>query len=69
MAFMFGEKKAKQAPRFKKIYSDNSGANEIWIDTETGVNYLWHSALYAGSITTLLGSDGQPVITPVVKEN
>lgn len=37
---MFGEKKAKQAPRFKKIYSDNSGANEIWIDTETGVNLL-----------------------------
>lgn len=66
---MFGEKKAKQAPRFKKIYSDNSGANEIWIDTETGVNYLWHSALYAGSITPLLGNNGQPIITSVVKEN
>ena len=66
---MFGEKKAKLAPRFKKIYSDSLGANEIWIDTQTGVNYLWHTGLYAGSITPLLGSDGQPIITPVVKEN
>lgn len=66
---MFGEKKEKQEPRFKKIYSDNAGVNEIWIDRETGVNYLWHTRFYAGSITPLLGSDGQPIITPVVKEN
>ncbi len=66
---MFGEKKEKLPPRFKKTYSDITGVNEIWIDTETGVNYLWHAALYAGSITPLLGSDGKPVITPVVKEN
>lgn len=66
---MFGEKKEKQEPRFKKIYSDNLGVNEIWIDRETGVNYLWHTGLYAGSITPLLGNDGQPIITPVVKEN
>lgn len=66
---MFGEKKEKQEPRFKKIYSDNLGVNEIWIDRETGVNYLWHTGIYAGSITPLLGSDGQPIITPVVKEN
>ena len=66
---MLGEKKEKQEPRFKKIYSDNLGVNEIWIDRETGVNYLWHTGIYAGSITPLLGSDGQPIITPVVKEN
>jgi hypothetical protein len=69
MIVMFGEKKEKQEPRFKKIYSDNLGVNEIWIDRETGVNYLWHTGIYAGSITPLLGSDGQPIITPVVKEN
>lgn len=66
---MFGEKKEKQKLRFKKIYSDTTGENKILIDTETGVNYLWHSEIYAGSITPLLGSDGKPVITPVVKEN
>lgn len=62
---MFGNKKEKQPPRFKKIYSDPTGENEIWVDTQTGVNYLWHAVLYAGSITPLLGSDGKPVITPV----
>ena len=62
---MFGEKKAKQPKRFKKIYSDDSGSNEIWIDTETGVNYLWHAGIYSGSITPLLGSDGKVIITPV----
>ena len=29
--------------RFIKIYSQDLGATEIWVDKETGVNYLFHS--------------------------
>jgi hypothetical protein len=37
--------------------------NEIWVDRETGVNYLFHAAGYAGGLTPLLDKDGKPVIT------
>lgn len=31
--------------RFVKIYSDGAfGSNEIWVDTRTGVNYLFHAS-------------------------
>ena len=51
--------------RFKKVYSQGMGTIEIWVDKETGVNYLFRSAGYAGGITPLLDADGNPVITPV----
>ncbi len=38
---------------------------EIWVDTETGVNYIYRSDSHSGGLTVLLGKDGQPVITPV----
>lgn len=49
--------------RFKKIYSQDMGGTEIWVDKETGVNYLFHSSGYAGGLTVLLDKDGKPVIT------
>ena len=52
--------------RFVKIYDDGAfGSNEIWVDTKTGVNYLFHAAGYAGGLTPLLNRDGTPVITPI----
>lgn len=55
---------SKKEPRFKKIYSDGAfGSNEIWVDTQTGVNYLWHVAGYAGGLTPLLNRDGTPVVS------
>ena len=52
--------------RFVKIYDDGAfGSNEIWVDTKTGVNYLFHAAGYAGGLTPLLKPDGTPVVTPV----
>jgi len=51
--------------RFKKIYSQGSlTCTEIWIDMETGVNYIYHSSGYSGGLTVLLDKDGKPVITP-----
>ena len=52
--------------RFVKIYDDGAfGSNEIWVDKETGVNYLFHASGYAGGLTPLLNPDGTPVVTPV----
>ena len=39
---------------------------EIWVDKETGVNYIYHAAGYAGGLTPLLDRDGKPVISPIV---
>ena len=50
--------------RFKKIYSQGAIDNiEIWVDTETGVNYMFKSSGYAGGLTTLLDVNGKPIIT------
>ena len=52
--------------RFEKVYSQGRLANiEIWVDKETGVNYIFHQSGYAGGMTVLLDKDGKPVITPV----
>ena len=54
--------------RFIKIYDDGTfGSNEIWVDKETGVNYLFHQSGYAGGLTPLLKPDGTPVVTPINK--
>lgn len=51
--------------RFVKILSENSftATNEIWVDTQTGVNYIYHSAGYSGGLTPLLDRDGKPIIS------
>ena len=55
--------------RFIKTYSDGAfGSNEIWVDRQTGVNYLFHAAGYAGGLTPLLNRDGTPIITTVPKD-
>ncbi len=56
---------AKTEDRFIKIYSQGAmNVNEIWVDKETGVNYLFHVSGYAGGLTPLLKADGTPVVTP-----
>ena len=50
--------------RFVKIYSQGvSNVTEIWVDKETGVNYVFHMGGYAGGLTPLLDKDGKPVVT------
>ena len=52
--------------RFEKIYSQGvMNVTEIWVDKETGVNYIFHASGYSGGLTVLLDKDGKPVITPV----
>lgn len=50
--------------RFVKIYGQGTvSATEIWVDKETGVNYVFHAAGYAGGMTVLLDKDGKPVVS------
>jgi len=52
--------------RFVKTWSDGVfGSNEIWVDRQTGVNYLFHVTGNAGGLTPLLNRDGTPVVTPI----
>ena len=50
--------------RFVKIYSDGMmTTTEIWVDIQTGVNYLFHASGYAGGLTPLLDREGKPVLS------
>lgn len=57
--------------RFIKTYSQSGFVNnvmQIWVDRQTGVNYLYSASGYAGGLTVLLNRDGTPVVTPVPKK-
>lgn len=50
--------------RFVKKYSQGMmNVVEILLDKETGVNYLFFQAGYAGGVTPLLDENGNVVIT------
>lgn len=52
--------------RFEKVYSQGAvNVTEIWVDKETGVNYLFHVGGNAGGLTPLLDREGKPVISVV----
>lgn len=51
--------------RFKKVYQQGAiDVIEIWVDTETGVNYVFHRNGNAAGFTPLLDKDGKPIVTP-----
>ncbi len=55
--------------RFIKVYEQGKlNGTEIWVDRETGVNYVFHFSGYAGGLTPLLNKDGRPVVTPLPGE-
>lgn len=52
--------------RFVRVYSQGKlDAIIIFVDRETGVNYMFNKVGYAGGLTPLLDQDGKPIITPV----
>lgn len=58
----------KENDRFMKVYSQGSSLGaltQIWVDKQTGVNYLFQSYGYGGGLTPLLKADGTPVVTLV----
>lgn len=57
---------SKEKERFEKVYSQGAmNITEIWVDKETGVNYMYHAAGYSGGLTPLLDVDGKPIVTPI----
>ena len=55
--------------RFEKVYTQGAmNVTEIWVDKETGVNYIFHQSGYAGGMTPLLDRDGKPVVTAIVNK-
>lgn len=50
--------------RFVKTYSQGCiDVIEIWVDTVTGVNYVFHRNGNASGFTPLLDKDGRPVVS------
>ena len=58
---MFKEK------RFEKVYGQTANTIEIWVDRETGVNYLYRAGTHCGGLTVMVDKDGKPVVTPIEK--
>ena len=58
--------------RFVKTVVDGGGMSDnymaIYVDKQTGVNYLYVSGGYGGGLTPLLNRDGTPVITSVPRD-
>lgn len=59
----------KKEERFVKTYSQSGGftgnSMAVYVDRETGINYLFSASGYAGGLTVLLDRNGKPVITSV----
>lgn len=56
----------KKSNRFEMIYSQGIvERTDVWVDKETGVNYLYHQNGDAAGLTVLLDKDGKPVVTPI----
>ena len=48
--------------RFKKTYHQGTiDVIEIWVDTQTGVNYVFHRNGNSPRYVTFLDKDGKPV--------
>ena len=60
--------KEKKEKRFIKTYSQDMGSLAIWVDKDTGINYLFASSGYAGGLAVLMDKDGQPIVTPMEEE-
>ena len=64
---------AKKEQRFIKVMTDGGllNNNEVWVDTQTGVQYLYHSADYSAGLTVLVDAEGKPLLyrkTPNIPE-
>lgn len=57
----------EKGERFQLVASEGnslrSGKKLVFVDKETGVNYLFVQSGYAGGLTVLLGADGKPLVS------
>ena len=63
---------AQKEDRFVKIVVDNGGFSDnymaIYVDRQTGVNYLFTQSGYAGGLCVLVDRDGKPIVSPLPVE-
>ena len=56
---------ARVKDKFIKAYSQGKlNGMEIWVDKDTGVNYVFAYSGYAGGLTVRVDAQGKPVVTP-----
>ena len=50
--------------RFKKVYTQGAvSLAEVWVDRETGVNYLFVMEGNSGGLTVMVDKDGKPLVS------
>lgn len=55
--------------RFERTYTQGAvNITEIWVDKQTGVNYIYHASGNSGGLTPLLDREGKPIITPLLNK-
>ena len=54
--------------RFQKVFAQGViDVMEIWVDTQTGIQYLFHRNGNASGFTPLLDKDGKPLLDPAYR--
>ena len=55
---------AKKEQRFIKVMEDSGfiSSNEVLVDTQTGVQYLFHFDGSAAGLTVLVDAEGKPLL-------
>ena len=63
---------AVKEDRFIKTVVDSGGLTdsrmEIYVDRQTGVNYLFAQGGYAGGLCVLVDREGKPIVTPLPRD-
>ena len=55
----------KKEQRFIKVMEDSgfiSSSSEVLVDTQTGVQYLYHAVGNSGGLTLLVDAEGKPLL-------
>ena len=50
--------------RFVKVLEESGiiTSSEVWVDTQTGVQYLYHASGSSGGLTVLVDAEGKPLL-------
>ena len=54
----------KETGRFVKVLEESGiiTSSEVWVDTHTGVQYLYHASGSSGGLTVLVDAEGKPLL-------
>lgn len=54
----------EETGRFVRVLEESGiiTSSEIWVDTQTGVEYLYHASGNSGGLTVLVDAEGKPLL-------